>query len=838
MTVTVTPDTPPNAVDDSATVLENTSVDIDVLANDSDAEDAFPDLASVGLAANGTVSINDNGFPGDPENHSVIYTPNPGFDGTDSFTYEAGDSAGNTTTATVTVTVTPDTPPNAVEDSATILENTAVGIDVLANDSDADGDTLTITAVGDPANGTTTISEDTIVYTPDPGFLGTEAFTYTIDDGNGETSTATVTVSADVMTPLINGLGGDAGFGENSVSRNDDGFSQFIDLSSVFGNGLNFFGQNYTGLYVNTNGSVTFDNGLSQFTPDTISGGTIPGIFPFWADVDTRSGTVTPTSGGTSTGSNLVWYDLDAEDGTFTVTWDDVGYYSSNTDRLNAFQLIITDLSGQDGFEDGDFTFEFRYEDIGWTTGDASDGSGGLGGSVARAGYSAGNDEGTHFELPQSGNQAAILALDEIDPFVFVSTTGGVIQDFEAIDDGGVGFATSRGARFTTVSVFDNDRFPDDRHVRAFVSSDDDETRGRAYYSGDGTFLYDPGNAFDGLAEGETATDTFRYTLIDQYENMDEAEVTVTIYGSASDVPVETMVMGVTETADLPDGVVAQGTLDGLNGMTVPGVDVGEEIVFQGASFDRSDVSVAGSPPVLSIDADGDGTVDSAVTVDVDLDGGDFVAVRTDGATVLSFERFLPSLSDAAALDADAVNGLVNDGFFTGTGATVFDVSLHGMALAGYDNALGVYEVAADGTITDVRLLVNNLNAPEAATIRVEDVEASNRLGFFVVQDGGDWAGTLADSDTLAFVEAGGDAASVGDGAVPPVLTVDGVEQDLVIFLSDGAMLNPDGLEHFVSGVVAGGDSLRVGVEDLLGGGDRDFQDIVFDVTRIEAELA
>ena len=87
-------------------------------------------------------------------------------------------------------------------------------------------------------------------------------------------------------------------------------------------------------------------------------------------------------------------------------------------------------------------------------------------------------------------------------------------------------------------------------------------------------------------------------------------------------------------------------------------------------------------------------------------------------------------------------------------------------------------------------------------------------------------------------MEAGGDAASVGDGAVPPVLTVDGVEQDLVIFLSDGAMVNPDGLEHFVSGVVAGGDSLRVGVEDLLGGGDRDFQDIVFDVTRIETELA
>src|SRR5262245_62089150 len=114
------------------------------------------------------------------------------------------------------------------------------------------------------------------------------------------------------MTALVNNLGGTAGFGENSLARNDDGSTAFIDLRSVFGHqGINFFGQYYTGLYLNNNGSVTFNAATSTFTPSAITGSTSnPIIAPFWADVDTRGGAVaTPTPGGTSTGSNLLWYD-------------------------------------------------------------------------------------------------------------------------------------------------------------------------------------------------------------------------------------------------------------------------------------------------------------------------------------------------------------------------------------------------------------------------------------------------------------------------------------------------------------------------------------------------
>lgn len=207
------------------------------------------------------------------------------------------------------------------------------------------------------------------------------------------------------MANLINGLGGTAGFGEDSVYRNDDGSSSAIDITSVFENGLNFFGTVYDSIYVNTNGNITFSGGLSQYTPSVIGEGyTSPIIAPFWADVDTRSGEVDEGAsvGGTSTGSNLAWYDLDPETNTITITWDDVGYYSYHEDLTNAFQLQLTETGN-----DGSFDITFRYENIDWLTGDASGGSGGLGGTMARAGFTAG-DGNTYYELIPSGTEAML----------------------------------------------------------------------------------------------------------------------------------------------------------------------------------------------------------------------------------------------------------------------------------------------------------------------------------------------------------------------------------------------------------------------------------------------
>jgi VCBS repeat-containing protein len=103
----------------------------------------------------------------------------------------------------ITVTNVND-PPVAVADNATTPEDTPVTIDVLNNDSDIDGDTLTVDSVTHGINGSVTNNGGNVTYTPAPGFNGTDSFTYTISDGNGGTDTATVTVTITGTLASIN----------------------------------------------------------------------------------------------------------------------------------------------------------------------------------------------------------------------------------------------------------------------------------------------------------------------------------------------------------------------------------------------------------------------------------------------------------------------------------------------------------------------------------------------------------------------------------------------------------------------------------------------------------
>ncbi|NBC17688.1 MAG: CHRD domain-containing protein [Bacteroidetes bacterium] len=185
---------PPVANDDDATTPQNTPVDIAVLANDTDPEGGDLTITNASTPANGTATINDGGTPGDPTDDTITYEPDTDFRGTDTFTYTIEDPPGNTDQATVTVVV--NDPPEANDDGATTDEDTSVDIDVLGNDTDDSG-SVTITGTSSPANGTATIiSGGTEVrYTPDANFNGTDTFTYTIDDGDGATDQATVTVT-------------------------------------------------------------------------------------------------------------------------------------------------------------------------------------------------------------------------------------------------------------------------------------------------------------------------------------------------------------------------------------------------------------------------------------------------------------------------------------------------------------------------------------------------------------------------------------------------------------------------------------------------------------------
>ncbi len=181
--------TAPVAVNDSTTTAQGQMVALDTLANDRDADGDTLTITSVANPAHGTAEI----VAG-----QIIYTPNAGFVGTERFQYTISDGNGNTSTATETVivkaTAATNRAPVAINDSATTITGQMVALDTLANDSDADGDKLTITSVARPAHGTAEVVGGQIVYTPDHGFLGTERFQYTISDGKGNTATAIETV--------------------------------------------------------------------------------------------------------------------------------------------------------------------------------------------------------------------------------------------------------------------------------------------------------------------------------------------------------------------------------------------------------------------------------------------------------------------------------------------------------------------------------------------------------------------------------------------------------------------------------------------------------------------
>jgi len=295
------------------------------------------------------------------------------------------------------------------------------------------------------------------------------------------------------MTSLVKNLGGAAGFGEFSLARNDDGSTPFINLQSIFGTqGINFFGQYYTGLYLNNNGSVTFNAAASSFTPTAITGATAnPIIAAYWSDIDTRGGAVTPSAGGTSTGTNLLWYDLDATTNTFTATWDDVGYYNGQTNKLNAFQLSIRQINDR-----GDFDITFRYENIDWTTGGASGGTNGLGGTPARAGYSSGNGV-DYFELPQSGNQAGLLDLESVSnigvagTFVFQVRNGAPVIAI-TMGDATIVEGNSPGSRLVTIPVFLTEPSSSAITVR-YATANGTAVAGQDYVAQSGTITFAPG---------------------------------------------------------------------------------------------------------------------------------------------------------------------------------------------------------------------------------------------------------------------------------------------------------------------------------------------------------
>ena len=169
-------------------------------------------ITAVTQGANGTVAISDSGA-------TVTYTPNAGFTGSDEFIYTVSDGTDDATAmVVVTVTAPPppaNNPPVATDDEAETDEGESVMISVLANDTDTDGDSLTVTDATDGNSGTVEVATDgaAVTYTPNADFAGEDEFMYTVSDGEGGMDTATVLVAVNevAVMEVDNGGGGGGG---------------------------------------------------------------------------------------------------------------------------------------------------------------------------------------------------------------------------------------------------------------------------------------------------------------------------------------------------------------------------------------------------------------------------------------------------------------------------------------------------------------------------------------------------------------------------------------------------------------------------------------------------
>ncbi len=237
VTVTVTANQPPMANADAAATDQNVAVAINVIANDTDPEGQPLSVGSFDAVSTGGQAVSCAGT-------SCTYTPSGGYTGTDTFTYTATDGVNPSNSATVTVTVTaPNLAPTANDDPSetTGINTQLTGIDVLANDTDPEGDPLSIATFdasstqGGTVGCVTGVTGGTCTYTPPTGFIGTDTFTYTATDGVNNSGSATVTVEvtgAGVPALYFSTIG--AGAVPGVSGPNDDGDIYTVDSGNVF----------------------------------------------------------------------------------------------------------------------------------------------------------------------------------------------------------------------------------------------------------------------------------------------------------------------------------------------------------------------------------------------------------------------------------------------------------------------------------------------------------------------------------------------------------------------------------------------------------------------------
>ena len=758
VTLSVTPvNDAPVAVNDTVTITEDIPTDITVLTNDSDVD--VGDVLTVTTAStpDGSVVINSDG--------TINFTPDSNFDGTTTITYTISDGNLGTSAATVTVSVDAvNDPPVAVDDTAVVVEDTPTDLTVLPNDSDVEGDDLTVTDASSPDGSVVVNSDGTISFTPESDFTGTTVVTYVVSDGAGGTDGATVSID---VSPV-----NDAPVAEDeSVTISEDS----ILVTDVLGNDSDPDGDDLTVTSASsTHGSVSINSdGTINFTPTSDLTGT--------ATVDY---VVSDGNGGTDTATltvNLLPVNDApvAEDDNLIVAEDAVSTTLDvliNDSDVDGDDLTITTASVNEGSVSINSDGTLSYTPVSDFTGTVTvtytitDGEGGTDSATASVTVSPIG------EPPVAADDSATIAEDTVD---------------------------------ATITVLENDSDADGDDLTVIATSSPDGSVG---INSDGTLSFTPTSDFTGtttitytVSDGSAGTDTATVTVSvtpvndapvaedDTATVIEDAVSTVTVLPNDSDVDGDDLTVQSASAADGSVSINSDGTLEFTPTSNFTGTTTITYTITDGeGGTDSATVTLTvtenNTPPVAENDSaavveDGTATL-TVLDNDSDIDGNPLtvtgasadagsVTVNSDGT--LSFEPD-SNFTGTATITYTITDG---DGGTDSATASVTVVPLNDAPVA-EDDA----QVIAEDTPTDLTVLPNDSDV-EGDDLTV--TSASTPDGSVAINSDGtinftpisDFTGTTTVTYTISDGEGGTDSATVSL-TVTPVTTPPVAEDDTV----------------------------------------------------------
>ncbi|WP_434785032.1 tandem-95 repeat protein [Vibrio parahaemolyticus] len=730
-------------VADKATVVEDTPTIIKVLGNDTfEGDGKVVALDTNNGPANGTVSVNPDG--------SVTYTPNDNYHGTDSFTYIVT-SGGVSESTTVSVDVTPvNDAPVAKDDIATTQEDTAVTIDVLPNDTDVDGDKLSIQSASVPeAQGKVEIVDGKLVFTPAENFNGDAEITYTVTDGAlTDQATVKVTVNAVNDTPVVESNIADQALAEDFTPYT-------IDLNTAFSDVDNVDGELTFSVSGNSNIQVVIVNGIATITPTAD-----------WNGSETLTFTATDPSG-------------ESISQTVNFTVAPVADIVADSVTVVEDTPTIIKVLGNDTFEGDD-----KVVSLDTNNGPAN-------GTVSI------NPDGSVTYTPNDNYHGT-------DSFTYIVTSGSVSEsttvsvDVTPVNDAPVAkddIATTQEDTAVTIDVLPNDTDIDGDKL-SIQSASVPEAQGKVEIV-DGKLVFTPAENFNGHAE-------ITYTVTDG-QLTDEAKVTVTV-NPVDDAPTIKVdaVESITEDAVSTDTIVAtlevadtdtpedQLTVSLENNSNGYFVLVGDEVKLTQAGVD------AANNDELNLK---DLTISASVS-----DGVNPTANDSD-SLIVNRVNDAPTVENAIAdqeLSEDFATYTIdlNDAFKDSDSALNFSVSGNSNVLVSIENGIATISPTADW------------NGSETLTFTATDPsgESISQTVNFTVAPVADIVADKATvvEDTSTVIKVLGNDTFEGDGKVVSLDTNNGPANGTVSVNPDGSVTytpndNYHGTDSFTYIVTSGG---------------------------------